>query len=85
MVLVGMGETIDSDLRIPELKQKLLSKAYLEYEELIRDDLATTIEDRMEKEKDRKEEEYKDECIREKEEDRKKEEYKDECRRGGRV
>ncbi|GFR19804.1 hypothetical protein TNCT_426621 [Trichonephila clavata] len=51
-VLVGMGETIDADLGIMKLKQKLmLSKAYLEDEEFVRDVLATTIEDRMEKEK----------------------------------
>ncbi|GFQ69914.1 hypothetical protein TNCT_324011 [Trichonephila clavata] len=44
-----------------ELKQKLmLSKAYLEDEEFVRDVLATMIEDRMKKEEDRrKEEEYK--------------------------
>ncbi|GFR26212.1 hypothetical protein TNCT_41141 [Trichonephila clavata] len=56
-VLVEMRETVDADLGIMELKQKLmLSKAYLEDEEFVRDVLATTIEDRMEKE-DRKKEE----------------------------
>ncbi|GFQ81773.1 hypothetical protein TNCT_632491 [Trichonephila clavata] len=53
-----MGETVDADLGIMELKQKLmLSKAYLEDEEFVRDVLATTIEDKMEKEEDRKKEE----------------------------
>ncbi|GFQ66756.1 hypothetical protein TNCT_220551 [Trichonephila clavata] len=69
-----MGETVDADLGIMELKQKLmLCKAYLEDEEFVRDVLATTIEDRMEKEEDRrKEEEYK----KKKEEYKKKEEFK---------
>ncbi|GFQ99272.1 hypothetical protein TNCT_488581 [Trichonephila clavata] len=71
-VLVEMGETVDGNLGIMELKQKLmLSKAYLEGEEFVRDVLATTIEDRMEKEEDRKkEEEYKEECRRKEEERR---------------
>ncbi|GFW38775.1 hypothetical protein TNCV_3881421 [Trichonephila clavipes] len=54
-VLHKMGETVDSDLGILELKQKLLQcKAYLEDEEFVCDVLATMIEDRMEKEKRRK-------------------------------
>ncbi|GFQ86295.1 hypothetical protein TNCT_401031 [Trichonephila clavata] len=49
-VLAEMGETVDADLGIMELKQKLmLSKAYLEDEEFFRDVLANTIEDKMEK------------------------------------
>ncbi|GFY62254.1 hypothetical protein TNIN_78421 [Trichonephila inaurata madagascariensis] len=49
-VLDGMGETVDSERGILELKQKLmLCKAYLEYEEFVRDVLGITIEDRMEK------------------------------------
>ncbi|GFR10545.1 hypothetical protein TNCT_88461 [Trichonephila clavata] len=70
-VLVEMGEIVDADLGIMELKQKLmLIKAYLEDEKFVRGILATTIEDRMEKEVYRKKEEKK------KEEHRKKEEYK---------
>ncbi|GFY52724.1 hypothetical protein TNIN_147511 [Trichonephila inaurata madagascariensis] len=61
MVLHKMGETIDSDLGILELKQKLLScKVYLEDEEFVCDFLDTMIEDRMEKEY-RKKEEYRKE------------------------
>ncbi|GFQ77561.1 hypothetical protein TNCT_384871 [Trichonephila clavata] len=57
MVLAEMGETVDADLGIMELKQKLmLSTAYLEDEEFVRDVSATTIEDRMKKEDSRKEE-----------------------------
>ncbi|GFQ73865.1 hypothetical protein TNCT_422701 [Trichonephila clavata] len=53
-VLAEMGETVDADLRIRELKQKLmLSKAYLENEEFVRDVLATTIVDRTEKEEEK--------------------------------
>ncbi|GFY64578.1 hypothetical protein TNIN_98521 [Trichonephila inaurata madagascariensis] len=49
-VLNEMGETVDSDLGVMELKQKLLlCKAYLEDEEFVCDVLATMIEDRMEK------------------------------------
>ncbi|GFR03194.1 hypothetical protein TNCT_340831 [Trichonephila clavata] len=52
-----MRETVDTDLGIMELKQKLmLCKAYLEDEEFVRDVLATTIEDRMDR---KKEEEFK--------------------------
>ncbi|GFX19615.1 hypothetical protein TNCV_2075231 [Trichonephila clavipes] len=58
MVLHEMGETVDFDLGILELRQKLLLyKAYLEDEESVCDFLDTTIEDRMEKEC-RKREEY---------------------------
>ncbi|GFX38593.1 hypothetical protein TNCV_3475851 [Trichonephila clavipes] len=47
-VLHEMGETVYSDRRILELKQKMLScKAYLEDEEFVCDFLDTTIEDRM--------------------------------------
>ncbi|GFR08788.1 hypothetical protein TNCT_272611 [Trichonephila clavata] len=69
-VLAEMGETVDADLGIMELKQKLmLNKAYLEDEEFVRHVLATTIEDRMEKEEDRrKEEKYKEERRRNEEE-----------------
>ncbi|GFS73996.1 hypothetical protein TNCV_108691 [Trichonephila clavipes] len=55
MVLHEMGETVDSDLVVLELKQKLLlCKMYLEDEEFVCDVLATMIEDRMEKEEHRK-------------------------------
>ncbi|GFW08722.1 hypothetical protein TNCV_20191 [Trichonephila clavipes] len=63
LVLCEMGETVDSDLGIMELKQKLmLSKAYLEDKEFICDVLAAMIKDRMEKEEYRKREEKVEEC-----------------------
>ncbi|GFS37216.1 hypothetical protein TNIN_85681 [Trichonephila inaurata madagascariensis] len=63
MVLCEMGETVDSDLRIMELKHKLmLSKVYLEDKEFVCDVLAAMIEDRMEKEEYRKREEKVEEC-----------------------
>ncbi|GFY79734.1 hypothetical protein TNIN_393441 [Trichonephila inaurata madagascariensis] len=54
-VLHEIGETVDSDLGILELKQKLLlCKTYLADEEFVCSFLDTTIEDRMEKEECRK-------------------------------
>ncbi|GFY68756.1 hypothetical protein TNIN_298251 [Trichonephila inaurata madagascariensis] len=54
-----MGESVDSDLGILELKQKLfLCKAYLEVKEFVCNFLDTTIEDRMKKEHRRKMEKY---------------------------
>ncbi|GFW08956.1 hypothetical protein TNCV_3475061 [Trichonephila clavipes] len=65
MVLHEMGETVDSDQGILELRQKLLlCKAYLD-EEFICDFLNTVIEDRMEKEEYRKREEH---CLQQKQE-----------------
>ncbi|GFR23743.1 hypothetical protein TNCT_172311 [Trichonephila clavata] len=70
-----MGETVDADLGIMELKQKLmLNKAYLEGEEFVRDVLATSIEDRNKEEK--KEEEHRKKEKKKAEEHRKKEEYR---------
>ncbi|GFR24028.1 hypothetical protein TNCT_515251 [Trichonephila clavata] len=65
-----MGETIDADLGVMELKQKLmLSKAYLEDGEFVRDVLAIMIEDRMEKKEDRKKEKKAEEhCLEQKQE-----------------
>ncbi|GFR20363.1 hypothetical protein TNCT_423691 [Trichonephila clavata] len=58
-VLIEMGGTVDADLGIMELKQKLmLSKAYLEDEEFVRYVLATMIEDRMENEEYIKKEDF---------------------------
>ncbi|GFQ98373.1 hypothetical protein TNCT_60451 [Trichonephila clavata] len=66
-----MGETVDADFEIMELKQKLmLSKAYLEDKEFVRDVFTTTIEDRMEKEEDRNKEEYRKKEFRKKAEER---------------
>ncbi|GFY39497.1 hypothetical protein TNIN_183941 [Trichonephila inaurata madagascariensis] len=90
-----MEETVDSDLGILELKQKLiLSKAYIEDEEFFRDVLAITIQDimgieyyRKEKELYSEKEDYRKEkeLYSEKEEDyRKKEEYKEEYIEKGR-
>ncbi|GFU92989.1 hypothetical protein TNCV_2081351 [Trichonephila clavipes] len=57
-----MGETVDSELGILELKQKLLSrKAYLEDEEFVCDFLDTAIEDRMVEEEYKKKKEYRKE------------------------
>ncbi|GFT34677.1 hypothetical protein TNCV_1536131 [Trichonephila clavipes] len=56
-VLREMGETVDSDLGILELKQKLSCKEYVEDKEFVCDFLDTMIEERMEEEERRKRDE----------------------------